>query len=206
MKIRSASLLLPILLCLGLAAATPAFAGPLKSISSGLKKVGNALSPWKKSEPAPAPAPTTKPVKAASKPTSKAAPAKAKTKPSVAVQKKKTTSSSTASAKKKSTAAAAAVTTGAAGATGPETPDDSSSAAAANAPENAPANDTPPAAVETAAAPVPLAELPFGTPIMGKKGHVRSPFAPEDGLVDVTGIAAGTKVKCPFSGKVFRVP
>lgn len=213
MKFCSAPLLLPALLCLGLAAAQPASAGPLKSIGSGLKKVGNALTPWKKSEPAPAPPPRAQPVKAAPKPTAKAAPAKAKTKPVVAQKKKSSAPVATAS-KKKSTSttarnagaatAAAGASAGAAGATGPETPNDPTKDTAATGTDAA--ADTPPTTVEASAAPIPLAELPFGTPVMGRKGYVRSPFSPDDGLVDVTDIAAGTKVKCPFSGKVFRVP
>ena len=54
--------------------------------------------------------------------------------------------------------------------------------------------------------PVSLADLPFGTPVMGRKGCVRSPYAADDGMVDVAGIPAGSKVKCPFTGKTFRVP
>ncbi len=64
--------------------------------------------------------------------------------------------------------------------------------------------ETPPA--PPAAAPVPLAELPFGIPVMGRKGYVRSPYAEDQGMVDVNDIPAGAKVKCPFTGKVFRVP
>ena len=49
-------------------------------------------------------------------------------------------------------------------------------------------------------------DLPFGQPVVGKKGFVYSPYAPDKGQVDVDGIPAGTKVKCPYTGKVFRVP
>lgn len=49
-------------------------------------------------------------------------------------------------------------------------------------------------------------DLPFGQPVVGKKGYVYSPYAPDKGQVDVDGIPAGTKVKCPYTGKVFRVP
>lgn len=49
-------------------------------------------------------------------------------------------------------------------------------------------------------------DLPYGQPVVGKKGYVYSPYAPDKGQVDVDGIPAGTKVKCPYTGKVFRVP
>lgn len=48
--------------------------------------------------------------------------------------------------------------------------------------------------------------LPYGTPVIGKKGYVYSPFAPEKGMVDVNDIPSGTKVECPYTGKIFRVP
>ena len=48
--------------------------------------------------------------------------------------------------------------------------------------------------------------LPYGTPIAGRPGMVMSPFASKEQLVDVTGMSAGDPVKCPYSGKLFRVP
>ena len=53
---------------------------------------------------------------------------------------------------------------------------------------------------------VPREDLQYGVPVVGKKGFVYSPFATDKGEVDVEGIPAGTKVKCPYTGKVFRVP
>jgi len=49
-------------------------------------------------------------------------------------------------------------------------------------------------------------ELPYGTPVPGKKGFVTSPFAPDRGYVDVRGFPPGTEVKDPYTGKVFRTP
>ncbi len=49
-------------------------------------------------------------------------------------------------------------------------------------------------------------DLPFGTPYIGKPGFVYSPYAPDKGLVDVSGIPSGTKVECPYTSKQFRAP
>ena len=49
-------------------------------------------------------------------------------------------------------------------------------------------------------------DLPFGQPVVGKKGYVYSPYAPDKGQVDVVDIPSGTKVKCPYTNKTFRVP
>ncbi|HWB03801.1 MAG TPA: hypothetical protein VG796_12315 [Verrucomicrobiales bacterium] len=49
-------------------------------------------------------------------------------------------------------------------------------------------------------------ELPFGTPVVGRKGMVYSPYAPERGQVDVAGLKRGTRVKCPYTGHHFRAP
>ncbi len=59
----------------------------------------------------------------------------------------------------------------------------------------------------TAKPPVkPGTSLPYGLPVIGKKGFVYSPFAPEKGLVDVSELNSGTKVECPYTFKHFRVP
>ena len=49
-------------------------------------------------------------------------------------------------------------------------------------------------------------DLPYGTPVAGKKGFVTSPFSPNTGYIDVRGFAPGTPVKDPYSGKVFLTP
>ncbi len=49
-------------------------------------------------------------------------------------------------------------------------------------------------------------DLPYGIIIVGKKGYVYSPYTDNKQQVDVTGIPTGTKVKCPYTSKVFRVP
>lgn len=78
---------------------------------------------------------------------------------------------------------------------------------------------TPPAPTKPAPAPAPekmttappaasppAAKLPFGAAITGRPGFVNSPYAEKHQLVDVTGLAVGTEVKCPYTGKLFLVP
>lgn len=48
--------------------------------------------------------------------------------------------------------------------------------------------------------------LPFGVPVLGKKGYVYSPYAMDKGMVDVSELSSGTKVECPYTFKHFRVP
>jgi len=50
------------------------------------------------------------------------------------------------------------------------------------------------------------ATTPYGVKVPGKTGFVYSPFDKTAGVVDVQGMAPGTKVKCPYTGKVFIVP
>ena len=49
-------------------------------------------------------------------------------------------------------------------------------------------------------------QLPTAKTVPGKPGYVFSPFDPSGGYVDVTGYASGSKVKDPYSGKIFLVP
>jgi len=64
---------------------------------------------------------------------------------------------------------------------------------------------------EMASAPAPAApptakgDYPYGVPVPGKPGFVRSPYSP-DKMTDVRGYAPGTEVKDPYTQKIFLVP
>lgn len=64
---------------------------------------------------------------------------------------------------------------------------------------------------ETTSAPAPAApqtakgDYPYGVPVPGKPGFVRSPYSP-DKMTDVRGYAPGTEVKDPYTNKIFLVP
>lgn len=47
---------------------------------------------------------------------------------------------------------------------------------------------------------------PFGTRVPGRAGFVYSPYGDKLQLVDVSGIAPGVRVECPYSKQEFRVP
>jgi len=49
-------------------------------------------------------------------------------------------------------------------------------------------------------------DVPYAVPVPGKQGLVTSPFAPDEGYVDVSKFPPGTEVNDPFSGKIFRTP
>ena len=48
--------------------------------------------------------------------------------------------------------------------------------------------------------------VPFGIVVTDQPGFLRSPYALGSGMIDVVGIPQGTKVKCPYTGQVFRIP
>ncbi|MEA3209539.1 MAG: ral secretion pathway protein [Chthoniobacter sp.] len=63
-------------------------------------------------------------------------------------------------------------------------------------------NAAPPPAANSPSA----SDIPAAIPVEGKPGYVTSPHAPKAGYIDVRGFAAGTEIKDPYSGKIFRVP
>lgn len=231
-------LILPLCL-IGLLAVPVRAENPLKSITSGLKKVGNALNPFKKAAPTPKALPPTKPPQPSAKP----GPASTRT-GSYSKKKQSTRSSSKSETTKSRTkpreddspegplgeTASPESDSAAPGKPGEDKanyPDPSSGVSPPQSFSSGtglppPAADTktagpagtpasPPAAPDDsasgpAAKPGVPKEIPFGTPILGRPGYARSPYARDAGEVDVVGIAAGSKVKCPFSGKIFRVP
>ena len=81
------------------------------------------------------------------------------------------------------------------------------------APTNVPPPPTEPQETSPATAPSPSTtttttakgDYPYGVPVPGKPGFVRSPYSP-DKMTDVRGYSPGTEVKDPYTGKIFLVP
>jgi len=73
---------------------------------------------------------------------------------------------------------------------------------------NPPASSPNPAPTSNGGAPnvKPATDLPYGSPIPGRTNMVNSPYAGKTQLVDVSGMSTGQTVKCPYTGKLFKVP
>ena len=80
--------------------------------------------------------------------------------------------------------------------------------ALSNNPPVAPTQPKPsaPAAANNPPAIAEAATIPYGAAVAGRPGFVNSPYAAKHQLVDVTGLPVGMEVKCPYTGKLFRVP
>lgn len=66
----------------------------------------------------------------------------------------------------------------------------------------------PSAAPKISSAPAPAStdNVPYGSAVPGRMNMVNSPYAGKTQLVDVSGMSAGQTVKCPYTGKLFKVP
>lgn len=64
----------------------------------------------------------------------------------------------------------------------------------------------PPTPSPTSRPAVSQPSFPVAKPVPGKPGYVFSPYDPNGGYVDVTGYQSGSKVKDPYSQKIFLVP
>jgi hypothetical protein len=45
-----------------------------------------------------------------------------------------------------------------------------------------------------------------GIPVQYRPGFIRSPLAPNAGVIDVRGVPSGTEIQDPYSGQTIRVP
>ncbi|MDP1589752.1 MAG: hypothetical protein Q8M07_18510, partial [Prosthecobacter sp.] len=64
----------------------------------------------------------------------------------------------------------------------------------------------PPGSTPPPTTPPAPTEIPYATRIAGKPAVVKSPFDPNGQAIDVRDFQSGQKARCPYTGKIFRVP
>lgn len=170
--------------------AAVANATPAPATSPVIAQRQSKPSTRQQSSPAPAPAPSTRPTVKPQSPTPSIAAA-----PQVKPQSQPETTPAPAPAAPKVAATPP---------TKPTPPVSQPKVTPTPAPEPKPQQPAPTVAAQPK--PQAPAKLPFGSPIPGRPGFVNSPYAEKHQLVDVTGLNIGTEVKCPYTGKLFRVP
>lgn len=73
-------------------------------------------------------------------------------------------------------------------------------------PTSGPAAPPPVVVTPPAPTPPPSADIPYASRIANKPGFVKSPFDPNGQAIDVRDFQSGQKARCPYTGKIFRVP
>jgi hypothetical protein len=69
---------------------------------------------------------------------------------------------------------------------------------------NVRSNNSPNSESERGREPKSLA--PAGIQVPDRPGFIRSPLAPDAGLIDVRGMPSGTEIVDPYSGQTIRIP